>query len=94
MKVLGFRQLKSLGLLEIKKAFMKLDVNSMRQNAEKSNLEERKFITSTPSDVGPNPNLSEIFTIEINLPIDLKYTPVMSVQYIIIYLKSVWYLMR
>ena len=60
IRILGLRDLKSLGLLPVRRAFIKFDINSLRSKNEKQALKEKKSISTEPKDTGPNPNISTI----------------------------------
>ena len=57
MKILGLRNLESLGLLPIKRAFVKFDINSLKRRQEKSILPEKKMLRTEPIETGSNPNI-------------------------------------
>jgi len=57
MKILGLRNLESLGLLPIKRPFVKFDINSLKRSEEKSLLPEKKTLRTEPLETGPNPNI-------------------------------------
>lgn len=75
MKILGLRELESTGILPVKRAFIKFDVDSLRSRAEKSYLHEKKFIKTEPKDTGSNPNILTVVNLEIDLPADAEYCP-------------------
>ena len=60
LRILGLRGLKSLGLLPIKRPFIKFDVNSLRPKSEKLELQEKKAIFTQPAEGGSNPNICTI----------------------------------
>ena len=60
IKVLGLRNLKSLGLIPVKRAFLKFDINSIKSPAERQSLNEKKFIQTLPKEPGNNPNILTI----------------------------------
>lgn len=57
MKVLGVRGLKSLGVLDVKKPYVKFDLNSTRSAKKRHTVEERQIVQTQPSDKGPNANI-------------------------------------
>ena len=57
MKILGLRDLESTGLLPIKRAYVRFDVDSLKSQTHKSLLREKKFIKTEPLNPGPNPNI-------------------------------------
>ena len=57
MKVLGLRGLKSLGIMDVKKPFVKFDLNSLRSPGQKQLVEEKKFAQTQPKENGPNANI-------------------------------------
>jgi len=60
IKVLGLRNLKSLGLIPVKRAFLKFDINSIKSPNERQSLNEKKFIQTLPKEPGNNPNILTI----------------------------------
>jgi len=57
LKILGLRQLESTGILPVKRAFVRFDVDSLRKRDDKSFLPEKKFVRTEPLNPGPNPNI-------------------------------------
>mmetsp|Transcript_26555 Transcript_26555/g.23533 ORF Transcript_26555/g.23533 Transcript_26555/m.23533 type:complete len:547 (-) Transcript_26555:46-1686(-) len=78
MKILGLRNLKSMGVLPVKRAFIRFDIDSCRSKSDKSLLREKRFIRTEPLDSGPNPNILSVINLELNLPEKLEYCPAMS----------------
>lgn len=62
LRILGLRNLKSLGLFPVKRAFIKFDLNSLRPMEDKQSLSEKKKIETQPKETGSNPNLSTIIS--------------------------------
>lgn len=60
IKVLGLRNLKSLGLLPVKRPFIKFDINGMKPKELKQALAEKKSIQTQPKETGSDPNISTI----------------------------------
>jgi len=60
MRILGMRNLKSLGILPVKRAFIRFDIDSVRTASEKSSLREKRFLRTEPLDSGPNPNILSV----------------------------------
>ena len=60
MKILGLRNLKSLGILPVKKAFVRFYVDSVRIPQDKALLPEKRFLKTQPLDSGPNPNILSV----------------------------------
>lgn len=56
IKILGLRNLKSLGLLPVKRPFLKIDLNSIRTKNKKADLQEKKEIICFSKNGGSNPN--------------------------------------
>ncbi len=79
IRILGLRDLKSLGMLPVKNAFLKFDINSLLPISQKRALAEEKFITTEPNEKGENPNISTIISLDVELPIETMYCPHMSV---------------
>jgi hypothetical protein len=57
MKILGLRKLHSAGLLPVKRAYIRFDIDSLRRKKDKSFLPEKKFVSTEPLEPGSNPNI-------------------------------------
>lgn len=79
IKVLGLRNLKSLGLIPVKRAFLRFDINSVRSPSQKQALIEKKYIQTLPSEPGNNPNILTILDFSVNLPKDYHICPHLNV---------------
>ena len=79
LRILGLRDLQSLGLLPVKNAFLKFDINSLLPHDKKQALAEKKALVTQPKESGSNPNICTILSFDIDLPVDLIYIPHMSV---------------
>jgi len=75
INVLGLRNLKSSGLLPVKKAFLKMQVKSILPPQEQL-LVEDKIIAA--NEKGPNPNFNYIIELTLNLPYEKLYSPSMN----------------
>lgn len=73
INILGLRNLKTLGMLDIQKAFIRMDVNSMLPNSEKFELESQAVIKTNPVQPGSNPNIQSIIRFDVNLPEEVDY---------------------
>ena len=62
IKILGLRNLKSLGLLPVKRPFIKFDINSMKARDQKQALAEKQTIQTQPKESGSDPNFATILT--------------------------------
>lgn len=60
MKILGLRNLKSLGIFPVKRPIIKFDLNSLRSKEQRQDLQEKKHIVTQPNYYGSNPNISTI----------------------------------
>lgn len=49
--------MKSLGLIPVKRAFLRFDINSVRSPMDRQALSEKKFIQTLPKEPGSNPNV-------------------------------------
>mmetsp|Transcript_32447 Transcript_32447/g.29255 ORF Transcript_32447/g.29255 Transcript_32447/m.29255 type:complete len:412 (-) Transcript_32447:1072-2307(-) len=78
MKVLGMRSLESTGILPVKRAFIRFDVDSLKRKQDRSFLPEKKFVATEPLNPGPNPNILTVINIKLQLPVDPEYCPAMS----------------
>lgn len=86
---LGLRGLHGTGLLPIRKAFVKFDLNSLKALEPKEEEEEEEAegeedkkessnITTQPNESGANPNINAVLTIDTHLPKDNIYWPWLS----------------
>lgn len=93
IKVLGLRNLKSLGLLPVKRPFIKFDINGLKPKEQKQALAEKKFIQTQPKETGTDPNISTIIkynflhkynslfiSCKIDLPKNYLYCPSLNVS--------------
>ena len=80
IRILGLRGLQSLGLLPVKRPFIKFDTNSLRPKDERQELSEKKAITTEPKEGGADPNICTIIQVEVKLPTQLAYCPSLSVK--------------
>jgi hypothetical protein len=78
MKILGLRELESTGILPVKRAFIRFDVDSLRPRSEKSFLPEKRFVRTEPLNPGPNPNILTVLNIDVSLPVDPDFCPAMT----------------
>ena len=62
LRILGLRNLKSLGLFPVKRPFITFDINSLRPLETKQSLKEKKKIETQPKESGSNPNLSTLIS--------------------------------
>lgn len=62
IKILGLRNLKSLGLLPVKRPFIKFDINSLKAKDQKQSLAEKQTVQTQPKETGTDPNLSTIIS--------------------------------
>jgi len=79
LKILGMRNLESTGILPVKRAFVKFDVDSLRRRDDKTFLPEKKFVRTEPLNPGSNPNILTVINLELNLPRDPAFCPAMTV---------------
>jgi hypothetical protein len=54
-----------LGLIPVKNAFLKIDINSLLPKTSQLALKTQKFITTQPKESGPNPNISTIVEFDV-----------------------------
>ena len=71
--VLGLRELRPLGLIEVKKPFIKFDLNSL--NVTGKPQDSHQPIQTIPVNGGANPTINTVITFDINLPKDTKFMP-------------------
>lgn len=62
LRILGLRNLKTLGLFPVKRPYIKFDINSLRPAETKQNLSEKMKIETQPKESGENPNLSTLIS--------------------------------
>ena len=61
IRILGLRNLQSLGLLPVKRPFIKFDTNSLRpKKSDKESISEKKSIETEPKEGGTDPNICTI----------------------------------
>ncbi len=80
IQLLGFRNLKSLGLLPVSRPFIKFDVQGLQIKSEEF-FNEKKNIQTIPKESGSNANIADIISFEIFLPQDPSLCPSMSVKF-------------
>ena len=57
MKILGVRSLESLGIIPVKRPFIKFDIDSIRSAGEKAYVTGKRYIQTEPLERGPNANI-------------------------------------
>ena len=57
MKILGLRNLKSLGLIPVKRPYIKFDIDSIKSPSEKAQILDKKYIKTEPLERGSNANI-------------------------------------
>ena len=73
ISVLGLRQLKPLGLIEVKKPFIKFDLNSLNVTGEAE--DDHTPIKTIPVNGGANPTINTVIQFQTKLPIDDNFMP-------------------
>ena len=73
INVLGLRQLKPLGLIAVKKPFIKFDLNSLNVTGEPG--DEHVPIQTVPVSGGANPTINTVIQFQINLPLKQDFMP-------------------
>merc|ERR1712096_476605 len=58
INALGLRGLQTLGILPIKKAFVKFDINSLYPPKEKNIIKSKSVVQTLPSEKGSSPNIT------------------------------------
>lgn len=58
IKVLGVRGLVSLGIIPVKRPFIRFDINSLRMPSERSSVKEKGHLQTEPKESGPDANIS------------------------------------
>ena len=80
MKILGLRSLESIGLLPVKRAFVRFDIDSLKKKQDRSFLPEKKALVTEPLESGSNPNIMTVINVEVMLPINPDFVPSMQVN--------------
>ena len=73
INVLGLRELKPLGLIEVKKPFIKFDLNSL--NVTGDVRDEHPPIQTIPVNGGANPTINTVIQFQTKLPMDILFLP-------------------
>jgi len=71
--VLGLRELKPLGLIAVKKPFIKFDLNSLNVTGKAE--DSHAPVQTIPVNGGTNPTINTVITFDVKLPIDSKFMP-------------------
>lgn len=78
LKILGMRNLKSNGLMPVRRPFIKFDINSLKSIGEYGPIAS-KNISTEPKGFGFNPTISTVINFDCLLPEDLTLIPFLSV---------------
>ena len=73
INVLGLRQLKPLGLIEVKKPFIKFDLNSLNVTGDPE--DEHVPIQTIPVNGGADPTINTVIQFKTKLPQDMNFMP-------------------
>ena len=73
MCVLGLRELKPLGLIAVKKPFIKFDLNSLNVTGKAE--DSHAPIQTIPVNGGTNPTINTVISFDVKLPEDPKFMP-------------------
>ena len=73
INVLGLRQLKPLGLIAVKKPFIKFDLNSLNVTGDPG--DEHAPIQTVPVSGGANPTINTVIQFQTKLPLDNDFMP-------------------
>ena len=73
ISVLGLRQLKPLGLIAVKKPFIKFDLNSLNVTGDPG--DEHAPIQTVPVSGGANPTINTVIQFQTKLPLDNDFMP-------------------
>jgi len=71
--VLGLRELKPLGLIAVKKPFIKFDLNSLNVTGRAEDAHAP--IKTIPVNGGTNPTINTVISFDVKLPTDSKFMP-------------------
>ena len=77
INVLGLRDLKSFGLMPIKKAFLQFNTRSLLPPEKALAVQN---IKTAPKSSGPNPNINEVISFSSILPTKEIYCPKLSCE--------------
>ena len=58
LKILGLRNLKSKGIFPIKRAYVKIDLNMLKNRGEEKR--KKRIYKTLPKESGPNPNICTV----------------------------------
>ena len=75
INVLGLRDLESIGIMPIQKAYIKFMVKSLTDPVKAGTLQNIKTVPNQP---GSNPNLNTVIKFKVPLPTEELYTPKLS----------------
>ena len=73
INVLGLRELKPLGLIEVKKPFIKFDLNSLNVTGDVH--DEHPPIQTIPVNGGANPTINTVIQFQTKLPMNILFLP-------------------
>ena len=73
INVLGLRQLKPLGLIEVKKPFIRFDLNSLNVTGDVD--DENAPIQTIPVNGGSDPTINTVIQFQTKLPTDIDFMP-------------------
>ena len=73
ISVLGLRELKPLGIIGVKKPFIKFDLNSLNVTGEPE--DEHTPIKTVPVSGGANPTINTVIQFQTKLPLDNNFMP-------------------
>jgi len=79
LRILGLRNLKSNGVMPVKRPFIKFDINSLKSIGESGKITSKNLFTE-PKGFGNNPTLSTVIKFDCLLPEDLNLIPSLSVN--------------
>lgn len=78
IKILGLRNLQSLGVLPIRRAFVKISLNSLKSIGQASAEVRLSDIVTEPKESGSSPNIGTVLTLESMINSDVKLMPVLT----------------
>mmetsp|Transcript_269 Transcript_269/g.245 ORF Transcript_269/g.245 Transcript_269/m.245 type:complete len:348 (+) Transcript_269:88-1131(+) len=80
LKILGLRELESSGLLPVRRAFCKFDVDGIKSKKLKTTIKDKKYIMTEPLYPGRNPNILTVINLKADLPKNPDYCPALNVS--------------
>lgn len=78
IKILGLRNLESLGIIPVCRPSIRINLNSLKILDEAKAESSMSDIITEPREAGSNPNIGTVLNLELELPEDMKLMPILS----------------